>query len=126
MNAAKIVNSSVLGMDFQAVVISGKSYIIMPLTIHKIAGVGYYLSEMGKGESINDMINDMSNMGNVAHALSFAIQGDDSLYDEFINANLNEVIRALEIAFSTISTQDFLRLSTLARSVQSLTAKPKP
>lgn len=126
MSAAKIVNSAVLGMDFHAVVIGGKSYIIMPLTIHKIAGIGYYLSEMGAGNSIEDMINDMANMGNVAHALSFAINGDDSLFDEFINANMNEVISALELAFSTISAQDFLKLSTLARNVQSLTAKPKP
>lgn len=126
MNAAKIVNSAVLGIDFKTVVVNSKAYIIMPPTIHKIAGVGYYLSEMGGGSSISEMINDMKNVSNVAYALSYFIKGDDSLYEEFTKANFNEVISAMEIAFSLISTQDFLKLSILARNVQSLTAKQKP
>lgn len=126
MNAAKIVNSAVLGMDFQTAVINGKAYVITPPTIHKLAGAGYYLAEMGNGSSISDLINDMKNMGNVAHALSYLIKGDDSLYEEFINANFTEVIQAFELGFSLISTQDFLKLSILARNVQNLTAKQKP
>lgn len=126
MNASKIVNSAVLGVDFKTVVVNSKAYIIMPPTIHKIAGAGYYLSEMGKGSSISEMINDMKNISNVAYALSYFIQGDDKLYDEFTQADFNEVISAMEVAFSLISTQDFLKLSILARNVQSLTAKQKP
>ena len=42
-NAAKIVSSAVLGMDFRTAVINGKVYMIYPPTIHKIAGAGYYL-----------------------------------------------------------------------------------
>lgn len=126
MNAAKIVSSAVLGMDFLTILVSGKAYVVMPPTIHKIAGVGYYLSEMGVGNSIADMINDMKNMGNVAHALSYFIKGDDSLFEEFINADFNDVISGLEKAFSLISTRDFSKLSILAKNVQNLTAKQKP
>ena len=44
MNAAKIVNSSIIGADFKTIVINNKSYVISPPTIHKIAGAGCYLA----------------------------------------------------------------------------------
>lgn len=124
-NAAKIVNSAVLGMDFETAIINGKSYVIMPPTIKKIAGAGYYLSDLGNGDTIKDMIASLSNISSSAHALSWFIQGDDSLYDELSNGTLEEVADALSTAVSMIPAENFCKLSVLARNVQSLTAKAK-
>ena len=60
-----------------------------------------------------------------AHALSWLIKGDDSLFDEFINGTFEEIVDALETAYSLISTQSFLKLSGLAKNVVNLTAKQK-
>lgn len=124
-NAAKIVNSAVLGMDFETVIVNGKAYVIMPPTIKRIAGAGYYLSDLGNGDTMKDMIASLSNIGKSAHALSWFIQGDDSLYDELSNGTLEEVADALSTAVSMISAENFCKLSVLARNVQSLTAKAK-
>lgn len=124
-NAAKIVNSAVLGMDFETAIINGKAYVIMPPTIKKIAGAGYYLSDLGNGDTMKDMIASLPNIGNSAHALSWFIQGDDSLYDELSNGTLEEVTDALSKAVSMISAENFCKLSALARNVQNLTAKAK-
>jgi hypothetical protein len=124
-NAAKIVNSAVLGMDFETAIINGKAYVIMPPTIKKIAGAGYYLSDLGNGDTMKDMIASLPNIGNSAHALSWFIQGDDSLYDELSNGTLEEVTDALSKAVSMISAENFCKLSVLARNVQNLTAKAK-
>lgn len=124
-NAAKIVNSAVLGMDFETAIINGKAYVIMPPTIKKIAGAGYYLSDLGNGDTMKDMIASLPNIGNSAHALSWFIQGDDSLYDELSNGTLEEVTDALSKAVSMISAENFCKLSVLVRNVQNLTAKAK-
>lgn len=124
-NAAKIVSSSVLGMDFETVVVNGKAYVIMPPTIKKIAGAGYYLSELGDGDTLRDIIHSMSKIDSSCHALSWFIQGDDNLFDELSNGTLEEVTEALSVAVSMISTENFFKLSVLAKNVQNLTAKAK-
>ena len=43
---AKIVSSAILGMDFKVVVVAGKSYVIAPPTIKRLAGAGYWLSSI--------------------------------------------------------------------------------
>ena len=124
-NAAKIVNSAILGLDFKAIIVAGKMYVITPPTIKKLAGAGYWLSDIGKGESIKDVLLSLNDAEKFAKALSWFINGDESLSDELSNGTLDELADGLEAAYSLLSTKDFLRLSALARNVASLTAKQR-
>ncbi|OUO23708.1 hypothetical protein [Bacteroides sp. An322] len=124
-NAAKIVSSAILGMDFKVVIVNGKSYIVTPPTIKKIAGAAYWLSDVKDGKNIKELLASINNVEPLAHALSWFIQGNDSLFEELSNGTLNEVIDGLESAYSLLSTKNFLRLSVLAKNVASLTAKQR-
>lgn len=124
-NAAKIVSSAILGMDFKVVIVNGKSYIVTPPTIKKIAGAAYWLSDIKEGKNIKELLASINNVESLAHALSWFIQGNDSLFEELSNGTLNEVIDGLESAYSLLSTKNFLRLSVLAKNVASLTAKQR-
>ena len=124
-NAAKIVSSAILGMDFKVVIVNGKSYIVTPPTIKKIAGAAYWLSDIKEGKNIKELLASINNVEPLAHALSWFIQGSDSLFEELSNGTLDEVIDGLESAYSLLSTKNFLRLSVLAKNVTSLTAKQR-
>lgn len=121
---AKIVTSAVLGMDFKSVTVAGKLYTITPPTMKKIAGAGYWLSGM-EGDTIKDVIMSGKNIDAFAHALSWFIQGDDSLFDELLQGDGMEIRKALNEAYSMLSVEDFIGLSGLARNVANLIAKPK-
>lgn len=125
MNAAKIVNSSIIGSDFKTIVVNNKSYIISPPTIHRIAGAGYYLANFPECNTLHDILVSLKDMDNAAHALSWFIKGNDILFDELLKGTFNEIVEGLEIAFSLISAENFYKLSILAKNVQSLTAKQK-
>lgn len=122
---AKIVSSAILGMDFKVVVVAGKSYIISPPTIKRLAGAGYWLSGI-KGDSIKDVLLSKENPEAFAHALSYMINGDDKLFDELSNGTETEVKDALEEAYSMVSVRNFIGLLDLARNVANLIAKPRP
>ena len=124
-NAAKIVSSAILGMDFKVVIVNGKSYIVTPPTIKKIAGAAYWLSDVKDGKDMRELLASINNVEPLAHALSWFIQGNDSLFEELSNGTLDEVIDGLESAYSLLSTKNFLRLSVLAKNVASLTAKQR-
>lgn len=125
MNAAKIVNSSIIGSDFKTIVVNNKSYIISPPTIHRIAGAGYYLANFPECNTLHDILVSLKDMDNAAHALSWFIKGNNSLFDELLKGTFNEIVEGLEIAFSLISAENFYKLSILAKNVQNLTAKQK-
>lgn len=124
-NASKIVDSAILGKDFETVIINGKAYIIKPPTIHKIAGVGYYLSDLNGIGSVMDIIHSLKDIGKAASALSFLIKGDESLSNELSKGELGEIVDALSKGCSMISAENFFKLSALAKNVALLTAKPK-
>lgn len=124
-NAAKIVSSAILGMDGKTIIVNGKAYVINPPTIKKLVGAGVYLSDISeKANSMSDILKSLS-MDNVSHALSWFIIGDDSLFDELSEGTFDEVVSGLEAAYSLISTENFLKLSALARNVANLIAKQK-
>lgn len=125
MDAAKIVSSAVLGKDFETVVVNGKAYIINPPTIHKIACAGYYLSVVKEVDTVMDIIRSLKDMKKVSMALSCLISGDESLSDELSEGSFDEVVKALTVGLSMLSSENFLRLSVLAKNVASLTAKAK-
>lgn len=123
--ASKIVNSSILGKDFETVVVNGKAYVVKPPTIHKIAGAGCYLSDLDECNTVMDMIRSMKDIDKASKALSWLIQGDDSLYDELLKGTLDEIVEALSVGVSMISAENFWKLSALAKNVALLTAKQK-
>ncbi len=124
-NASRLVSSAILGYDGAMVYVNDKRYFIPPPTIHRLAGAGYYLSSMSDGSTICDMLLSLGDAGCLAKALSWFIVGSESLAPELSHASVEEIVSALESAYSLISVKSFIRLSTLARSVASLTAKQK-
>lgn len=121
---AKIVSSAILGMDFKVVMVAGRSYIITPPTIKRLAGAGYWLSGI-KGDTIKDVLLSKENPEAFAHALSWFIQGDDSLFDELSNGTDAEIKGALDEAYSMVFVKNFIELLGSARNVANLIAKPK-
>ena len=124
-NAAKIVSSAILGLDFKVIVVNNKSYVLTPPTIKKIAGASYYLSDIGKGNTIRELLLTINNAEAISHALSWFIKGDDSLFEELSKGTMNEIVDGLDTAYSLISTDSFLKLSVLAKNVANLTAKQR-
>lgn len=124
-NASRLVSSAILGYDGAMVYVNDKRYFIPPPTIHRLAGAGYHLSSMSDGSTIHDMLLSLGDAGCLAKALSWFIAGGESLAPELSHASVEEIVSALESAYSLISVKSFIRLSTLARSVASLTAKQK-
>ncbi len=125
MDAVKIVSSSILGKDFETVVVNGKAYVINPPTIHKIAGMGYYLSDLKVVDTVMDMLRSLKDIKQASLALSWLITGDESLSDELEKGTFNEVVEALAVGMSMISTANFHKLSVLAKNVANLTAKQR-
>lgn len=123
--AAKIVSASIVGADFVNVMVNNKFYSIFPPTIHKLAGAGMYLSELGDEQSLKDMIKSINHSDNLAHALSWLIQDDDSLFEELSQGTFDELVNAINEAYSQISVENFMKLSTLAKNVVRLIANPK-
>lgn len=124
-NAAKIVSSAIIGMDFKVVIVDGKSYMVNPPTIKRIAGAAYWLSDVKDGKTIRELLASINNIEPLAHALSWFIQGNDSLFEDLSNGTLEEIIDGLDAAYSLISTNSFLRLSDLVKNVSNLTAKQR-
>lgn len=124
-NAAKLVSSAILGLDGETVLVGGKVYFVFPPTIKKLALATYHLSDLGEGDTLRDMVREMSNAEGAARALSCLITGDESLAEEFGNCPYAEVVDALEVALGLLSAQSFCKLSALARNVRSLTAKQR-
>lgn len=120
---AKLVTGAILGMDFKTVVVAGKAYVVMPPTMKKLAGAGYWLSGI-KGDTIKDALS-CENIEAIVHALSWMIQGDDGLFEELLNGTDTEIENALNEAYSLVSVENFIKLLDLAKNVANLTAKPK-
>ena len=125
MNAAKIVSDALLGYDTKYIVINDIPYAIKAPTIRVIAGATRHLAMMEK-EVDGKSIPDAERITEAASALSWFVAGNDSLSETFKDAKLSEVTRGIETAVKLIDTQDFMKLSTLSKSLQKLIAKAKP
>ena len=125
MDAAKIVNAAVLGKDFETVIVNGKAYVINHQTFCKIAGVGYYLSDLKEATTVLDMLRSLKDVEIVSRALSWLITGDESLSEELRKGTFDEVVEALAVGLSMISAENFYKLSVLAKNVATLTAKER-
>lgn len=122
---SKIVSASIIGADFVNVMVNGKCYTVFPPTVHKLAGAGIYLSDFGEEQSVKDIIKNVNNSDSLAHALSWLVKDDDSLFDELSQGTFDELVDAISEAYSLISVESFTKLSALARNVSGLIANQK-
>lgn len=125
MKAAKIVSNALFGTDGADVLIGGKKYHINPPTIKKIAGACIYLCDLGDAQTISDLLKYLASAEDCANALSVLVNGDDSLFEEFKEAPLDDVVTAIMISLEMINAQNFLTLLASVKNVQMLIAKPK-
>ncbi len=123
MDAVELISSALLGIDQEAVFIGGKVYHIYPPTVRGFVGAARYLKE-GQGESIKDVILNTDGEG-LTKALSWLINGDESLAETFMDAPLTEVQEGVIKGLSLLDPGNFMRLSALLRNVRSLIAKPR-
>lgn len=125
--AAKIISDSIIGNDFKTVLVHNKAYTIQPPTIYRLSGAISCLAEGGleEGATLKDVLFSMKDSMLYAKALSWFIHGDDSLTRELAQGSYDEVVEALEEAFSLISAQSFLKAVSLAKNVADLAAKQK-
>lgn len=122
---SKIVAASIIGADFVNVTVNNKVYSIFPPTIHKLAGAGLYLSDFGDEQTFRDVIKSINNSDKLAHALSWLIKGDDSLFEELERGTFDELVDAVSEAYSLVSVENFTKLSALAKNVAMLIANQK-
>lgn len=122
---AKLISEAILGLDMRVVVVADKQYVIKSPTIKKLAGCARCLSELPKADTFADMLNAINNADKLAKALSWMINGDESLYEDLSKGTYKEIVDALEKAYSMIDMRDFMRAVGLQRSVAELTARPK-
>lgn len=122
---SKVVSASIIGADFVNVTVNGKCYTVFPPTVHKLAGAGLHLSDLGDEQTIRDVVNSVNDSGKLAHAFSWLVQGDDGLFEELSHGTFDELVDAINEAYSLISVDSFTKLSALARNVSRLIAKQK-
>lgn len=125
MESDKLISEAISGRDFITVVVNKKSYKVKSPTIHKIAGASSYLSGFGEEETVADIFRSIGDSRKLACALSWMIEGDESLADELSHGTVDEIVRSLCESFELISVQNFLMLSSLAKNVGRMIAKPK-
>ena len=123
--ASKVVAASIVKADFVTVVVASKAYVVLPPTIHKLAGAGLYLSGFSEEESLHDIIKSINDADKLSLALSWLICGNDSLSDELSRGTFYELVNALCEAYSLVSVDSFTKLSALARNVARLIANQK-
>lgn len=124
LDGAKMVAGAIIGMDYRLVVVNDKSYCVNSPTIAQLSGAMYWLSDFGNGKTLQDILRSVGNIGNLAKALSWLINGNDELSEELAQAKIGEVVDAIEVAFSLIDAENFIKLSALVKSARLLIAKP--
>lgn len=124
--ASKLVTDALLGQDTATVIVAGQTYFIDSPTIERIAKAASYLNSLEGGTKFEDLVEMMKHMEDSCKALSVFIQGDDALSGELSKGTPQEVVEGLKLAISQISIASFSGLSTLAKSVARMVARPRP
>lgn len=124
-SATRLVADAILGDDYRTIIVAGKSYCIMPPTIERIAGMAKCLTDFEEIASADDLMKAMANATSAAKALSWLIAGDESLHKELAKGRIEEIAEGLKLGMELISTQDFMQLSALIKSVGNLIARQR-
>ena len=123
---ADLVGAAILGKESKTVIINGRPYFLKPPTIRKIAGAGVALGDFGTEDgSLGDILKAMRDTEKAARALSWFINGDETLTEELKEGTLDQITNGIAEAVKMIGIEDFQRLSDLSRSVRRLIANPK-
>lgn len=122
---SRLVTDAILGMDSKTVIVNNKVYFVPSPTIYRLAGAGRYLSGFGEEKTITDIFRSVGDSMNLCKALSWLICGNAKLATELSKGTVDEVVTALEDAYSLLSVENFTKLSVLARNVAVLIANPK-
>ena len=125
MEGAKLISEAISGRDFVTVIVNGKSYRVDSPTIFKLSGASSYLSMFGDEKTVADIFRSVGDSRKLACALSWMIAGNESLADELSNGTFDESVNALCESFELISIQNFMMLSSLAKNVGRMIAKPR-
>lgn len=125
MEGAKLISEAISGRDFVTVIVNGKSYRVDSPTIFKLSGASSYLSMFGDEKTVADIFRSVGDSRKLACALSWMIAGNESLADELSNGTFDEIVNALCESFELISIQNFMMLSSLAKNVGRMIAKPR-
>lgn len=122
---AKIISESIIGSDFRTVFVNGKAYTVYPPTVNNLSGAISHLSGVQDAESLREVLLSLGNSEAYSKALSWLINGDESLSEELSKGTLDEVVDALDESLSMIDSKVFLKAVSLARNVSLLAAKPR-
>ena len=123
-NGVDLVADAILNTESRTIVVNGEPYFVKPPTIRKIAGLGRALSGC-EGDSIQSILDTLTNTEKAAEGLSFLLAGDKSLYETFLDAPPSEVINGIAVGLSMVGIEDFQKLSALSKSVRKLIANQK-
>lgn len=124
-NATELTSKALLGLDGENILVGGNVYYIQPPTIKKIVGAGLYLADFGKEKTIGEYFANLGNMGNACKALSWLIQGDESLTENLSLGTFEEVVSGIEKGIGLMGVENFYKLSLLGKSVQMTIAKQR-
>ena len=127
-DAAELVSSALIGNDYRTVVLGEHSYVIPSPTIKRLSGAAYYISQIKinkKDSSVLDVLMAAKDFTNMSLALSYFVNGDESLRDTFNECKYEEVVRAVNVAFSMIDIQDFQIAVSLIKCAGGLIARQR-
>lgn len=108
---AKVISQSIIGNDFRTIIVNKKGYTIYPPTIHSLSNAISYLCDVREGETLREILLSLADLKYYAHALSWFINGDDSLFEELSKGTYEECVNGVEEAISMIDVSVFRKLS---------------
>ena len=124
MDAVKLVSGEILGINSETVSIGGEVYVMNPPTIRRLVGASMYLGGVSSFENVTELVRAVAS-DDLARALSWLVQGDESMTEKFLDCDVNEVALGVVVGINMIDPGNFTALSALARNARSLIAKPR-
>lgn len=107
MEGEKLVCSSIIGADFEEVIINGIAYQVKAPVIKIIAGACFYLTEVKNNRFLQSFLC-IGGLDSILCALSWFIQGNILLKKELSKGSYYEILEALDKAYSLINIKPFI------------------
>lgn len=120
-----MIADAITGKDFAIVRVKAKRYAVFPPTINKLALAIGSLSELPDCDNLREILTAMGQCDKIAEALSYLIEGDDSIKGEFCECTIAELVPALETALTMVDVTPFSKAVNLAKSVVKMAVNPK-
>ncbi len=123
--AARLVAGALTGRDGVPFLVNNRRYVMRPPTIRRLAAAGYHLAGYDAGRTMGELLASITDMGRLCKALSCFLKGDESLASELMDGAPEDVVHGLELAYTMLDPQVFIKAVGLARNVASLIAQPR-